>query len=258
MCASAGGLPGGGAVPLSDRFDRIGLMAADGADLDLAWRQLTGASPVPVPAEVYTLAPRSLGRVDPERLAAAETAAHALSQAATELDGPPLAAFGAARAIVVTADAAQRHRAADAEFLVVRRQLEMGQAHAAAEIAAARLRLDELDEQLRAGIGSGVLVLPALPGAPPRWEKIPGVDDQLREIGRLTRLCAPANSSGLAAISVPWSPDAVGRPIGVQVMAASEAVALRAAAFLSPLPPSARVSTGRRGGGGRTGGSPAG
>jgi aspartyl-tRNA(Asn)/glutamyl-tRNA(Gln) amidotransferase subunit A len=177
-----------------------------------------------------------LGRVDPERLAAAQTAAHALSARATELAGPPLPAFGAARAIVITADAAQRHCAADAESLVVRRQLEMGRAHAAAEIAAARHLLGELGGQLRAGIGSGVLVLPALPSVPPRWDEIAEVDDQLRVIGRLTRLCAPANSSGLAAVSVPWSADAAGRPIGVQVVAASEAVALSAAAFLSSLP----------------------
>jgi Asp-tRNA(Asn)/Glu-tRNA(Gln) amidotransferase A subunit family amidase len=223
-------------VPLSASFDRLGLIAADGADLDLAWRQLTGAPPMPVPAEVYTLAPHSLGRVDPERLAAAEAAAHVLSATVTQLAGPPLPAFGADRAIVITSDAAQRHRAADAESPIVRRQLEAGRAHAAAKVAAARHRLDELGEQLRAGIGPGVLLLPTLPSVPPRWDEITEVDDQLRAIGQLTRLCAPVNSSGLAAVSVPWSTDVVGHPIGVQVAAASEAVALTAAAFLSSLP----------------------
>jgi len=232
LCASAGGLPGGGTVQLSARFDRLGLIAADGADLALAWRQLTGSSHVPTPTEIYTLAPGSLGRVDAERLAAADAAAHALGAKVTELAGPPLPLFGAPRAIVITADAAARHCVADAESPIVRRQLETGRAHTAEDVAAAQQRLDELGGQLRAGIGSGVLVLPTLAGVPPRWDEITEIDDQSRALGRLTRLCAPFNSSGLVAVSVPWSTDAAGHPIGVQVAAASEALALSAAAAL--------------------------
>jgi aspartyl-tRNA(Asn)/glutamyl-tRNA(Gln) amidotransferase subunit A len=235
LCASAGGLPGGGTVQLSARFDRLGLIAADGADLELAWQQLTGSSRMSIPAEIYTLAAGSLGRIDAERLAAAEAAAHALGATVAKLTGPPLPLFGAPRAIVITADAAQRHRVADAESPIVRRQLETGRAHTAEDVAAAQHRLDELGEQLRAGIGSGVLVLPTLPGVPPRWDEIAEIDDQLRALGRLTRLCAPINASGLVAVSVPWSTDAAGHSIGVQVAAASEALALTAAAVLSSL-----------------------
>jgi Asp-tRNA(Asn)/Glu-tRNA(Gln) amidotransferase A subunit family amidase len=226
-------------VRLSARFDRLGLIAADGADLDLAWRQLTGSphrSRMPASAEVYMLAPESLGRVDAERLAAAEAASHVLGATVTELAGPPLPLFGAPRAIVITADAARRHCVADAESPIVRRQLEIGQAHTAEDVAAAHNQLDELGEQLRTRIGSGILVLPTLPGAPPRWDEIAEIDDQLRALGRLTRLCGPINSSGLVAVSVPWSTDTAGRPTGVQVVAASEALALTAAAVLSALP----------------------
>jgi len=235
LCASAGSLPTGGAVRLSADFDRLGLIAADGADLDLAWRRLTGSPRPAAPAAVYTLAPACLGRVDPERLAAAREAAHALGAPVTELTGPSLSAFGAPRAVVITADAARRHDVAAAESPVVRRQLADGRAHTAGEVAAARRRLGELGEQLRAGVGSGVLVLPALPAVPPRWDEIATVEDQLRAVGRLTRLCAPVNSSGLAAVTVPWSADAAGHPIGVQVAAASGTLALAAAAGLRRL-----------------------
>ena len=55
-------------------------------------------------------------------------------------------------------------------------------------------------------------------------------------IGRLTRLCAPVNSSRLVAVSVPWSHDADGRPIAVQLIGNSEDAVLEAAVQLTAAP----------------------
>jgi aspartyl-tRNA(Asn)/glutamyl-tRNA(Gln) amidotransferase subunit A len=228
LCASPSGLPGGGVVELSPSFDRLGLIAADAADLGLAWRALGGASST-WPGPVLTLADAALGRVDEARLTAGRDAARRLAGAAvTELAGPPLADFGAPRATVITADAAHRHRAADAESPVVRAQLQAGEAQRPDRVAAARARLTGLGRALRAAVGDGVLVIPTLPSPPPRWDEVADVDAQLGVIGRLTRLCAPVNSSDLVAVSIPWSRDGEGHPIGVQLIGSSEAAVLDA------------------------------
>ena len=127
LCASVSGLPVGGTVQLSPDFDRIGLIATDGIDLEFAWRQLHGGSPArmqPV-GPIFTLAPEALGHVDPDHLAAATAVAHRLGHDVVELPGPRFAEFGPDRGIVVTADAAHRHSRADAESPLAKRQLEI-------------------------------------------------------------------------------------------------------------------------------------
>ncbi|HWK28052.1 MAG TPA: amidase family protein [Solirubrobacter sp.] len=264
LCPSANGLPRGGVTSTAPSCDRVGLIAAGADDLALAWRALTGRGWAR-PSRVVTLARSALGPVDPDRADAADRAAAALAGAASLVDrdssrddtppcagraaaaslvdpdraaavvrlaAPSLRAFGAPRAVLVTAEAAVRHRATDAEAPAVRAQLEYGAAVSAGELAAARRALDDLGAELRRGIGDGVLVLPTLPGPPPRWDEIVTVEDQLRSIGRLTRLCGPVNTSGLVAASVPYGTDAGGRPLAVQLVAASEAAVLGAALAL--------------------------
>lgn len=67
-----------------------------------------------------------------------------------------------------------------------------------------------------------MLVLPTLPGPPPLWSELSELDGQLRRLGRMTRLCAPVNSSGLVAATIPWTADSSGRPVGVQLVTATE------------------------------------
>jgi aspartyl-tRNA(Asn)/glutamyl-tRNA(Gln) amidotransferase subunit A len=239
LCASVAGLPAGGTVALSPSFDRLGLIAADAIDLTFVWRALTGSVPA-WSGRVKTLSAAALGRVDEVNLAAAREAAWRLGGGVvTERAGPSLADFALPRAIVVTADAARRHCSEHAESPVVRRQLREGAAREPEAVTAARERLSVLGDELRAAVGDGILVTPTLASPPPRWEEVADTDSQLHAIGRLTRLCGPVNSSGLVAVSVPWSSDASGRPLAVQLTGASEATVLAAAIALTAQQPRA-------------------
>lgn len=171
----------------------------------------------------------ALSGVDAERIAAAEAVARRLAADPVVLAGPAPAAFGPPRAVLITAEAAVRHRAVHAETADTRVQLETGAGHDEATVRAARARLATLGAELRAAIGDGVLVLPTLPEPPPRWDDVSDVGAQLRATGRLTRLCGPVHTSGLVAVSVPVDTDAAGRPIGVQLVAAAVPEVLAAA-----------------------------
>jgi hypothetical protein len=128
-------------VELSPSFDRLGLIAADAADLQVAWRALGRSSPVAWSGRVLVMSAAALGPVDEDRLAAAPDAARRLGGSVTELAGPSLNDSGEPRGTVITADAALRHRLADAESPVARRQLRQGAALAPGQVAAARERL---------------------------------------------------------------------------------------------------------------------
>jgi aspartyl-tRNA(Asn)/glutamyl-tRNA(Gln) amidotransferase subunit A len=221
LCAAPGWMPADGVAVLAPSFDRLGLIAAAPSDAAVAWSALGGAVGPP-PERVVTLADEALGRVEPERLEAARDVARRLTARPVELPGPSLADFGAPRAVVITAEAAARH---EAETAAAQAQLASGAAHSEADVRAARARLDALGAALREAVGDGVLVTPALPSAPPRWDELRDVDAQLRATGRLTRLCAPVNGAGLVAIAV---------PSGVQVVARAMGTALAAALRLEP------------------------
>jgi Asp-tRNA(Asn)/Glu-tRNA(Gln) amidotransferase A subunit family amidase len=115
----------------------------------------------------------------------------------------------------------------------VREQLDAGGRHDPAAVDAARRRLAQRGAELRARIGSGVLVLPTLPAPPPTVDELAELDAQRRALGRLTRLCAPVNSSRLVAASLPGGVDEDGRPVGVQLVAGTEAVLLAAVELLA-------------------------
>jgi hypothetical protein len=191
------------------------LIAATPRDLAVAWEAL-GGTVGPAPARAVTLADEALGRVDPGGLDAAREAAARLD--ATEVAGPSLAAFGAPRAVLITAEAAAHHETAESE--AARVQLVSGAAQPEADVRTAEARLAELGAQLRAAVGDGVLIAPVLAIAPPVWDELGTVDAQLRATGRLTRLCGPVNGAGLVAVST---------PDGVQIVAARMETALAAA-----------------------------
>jgi aspartyl-tRNA(Asn)/glutamyl-tRNA(Gln) amidotransferase subunit A len=216
LCAAPDWMPQDGVSVLAPSFDRLGLIAAAPSDAALAWTALGGAIGA-VPERVVTLADDALGRVEPGRAAAARDAAAQLSARPVELPGPSLPDFGEPRAVVITAEAAARH---DAETPAARAQLASGASESDADVRSARACLRELGAALRAAVGPGVLVAPALPAAPPRWDELEDLTAQLRATGRLTRLCGPVNSSGLVAVSV---------PSGVQVVARRMETALAAA-----------------------------
>jgi aspartyl-tRNA(Asn)/glutamyl-tRNA(Gln) amidotransferase subunit A len=215
LCAAQDWMPTDGVSILAPSFDRLGLIAATPADLAFAWTALGGGETDP-PERVVTLADDQLGRVEPERIAAAHEAARHLSPRPRVLSTPSLPEFGPPRATVITTEAAGRHDARDAESPAVRAQLNS----TGGDVRAARARLDELGAALREAVGDGVLVTPTLPSAPPRWDELRDTDAQLRATGRLTRLCGPVNGAGLVAVSV---------PPGVQLIARDMETALAAA-----------------------------
>ena len=199
LCAAAGWMPTDGVSILAPSFDRLGLIAATAEDLAVAWTALGGNIGEP-PTRVVTLALDQLGRVDPEHLEAARGAAHHLSAQPLELATPSLPQFGPPRATAIGAEAVARHDPRDAESAAARAQLEAA-AQSAADVRAARARLDELGGALQEAVGDGVLVTPTLPSRPPLWDELETTDAQLRATGRLTRLCGPVNGARLVAVS---------------------------------------------------------
>jgi aspartyl-tRNA(Asn)/glutamyl-tRNA(Gln) amidotransferase subunit A len=197
LCAAADWMPSDGVCTLAPTFDRLGLIAATAQDLGVAWAALGGAIGEP-PDRVTTLADDQLGRVEPARLEGARAAAHHLSPRPLELTTPSLPQFGRPRAIVITAEAAARHRG---ETPAARAQLKAGAARSPEAVRTARAELEGLGNELREAVGDGVLVLPTLPSKPPLWEDINDTDAQLRATGRLTRLCGPVNGARLVAVS---------------------------------------------------------
>jgi Asp-tRNA(Asn)/Glu-tRNA(Gln) amidotransferase A subunit family amidase len=217
LCAAADWMPRDGVSLLAPSFDRLGLIAAAPADLAYAWRALDGTLGE-LPARVVTLAGAALGRVDPDRIAAAQEAARRLSAAPVEVAGPSLPQFGPPRATVIGAEAIERHDPRDAESPAARAQLEAA-ARSRDDIAAARAELHALGEELRGAVGDGVLVLPTIPSSAPRWDELTDTEAQIRATGRLTRLCGPVNGAGLVAVSAS----------GVQLVARDMSTALAAA-----------------------------
>ena len=220
LCAAADWMPTDGVSILAPSFDRLGFIAATPADVAFAWTALGGAATSEPPERVVTLADEALGRVEPERTAAAKEAARYLSSRPVEVAGPSVKAFGPPRATAIGAEAIALHDPRDAETAAAIAQLEAAAAQSEADVRAAKARLDELGAELREAVGDGVLVIPTLPSAPPRWDEVEDTDVQLRATGRLTRLCGPVNSSGLVAVSV---------PPGVQLIARRMETALAAA-----------------------------
>jgi aspartyl-tRNA(Asn)/glutamyl-tRNA(Gln) amidotransferase subunit A len=233
MIGRNGRLPMAGVMALSRSLDTLGVLVRDPGDLPLAWHALSGRAPesrrlstVLVPGE------QALGRVDDAELAAAATAVERLALPVRDLRLGPLRDWGPPRSIVIADEALRAHREAGlyppsdpqhapgAEILEGHARAEQ---RSASEVAAARARLAELGSGLHEAVGERcVLVLPALPEAPPLRTRT-----NAEVVGRLTRLVAPMNIAGVACAVVPVE----GR--GVQLAARDEDAVLTAVARLT-------------------------
>jgi aspartyl-tRNA(Asn)/glutamyl-tRNA(Gln) amidotransferase subunit A len=241
LCGVAGlkarpaALPMEGVLPLAPSMDSAGLLAPDAAGLARGWAALGGAPPPPaVPPLAVPDPPAPL---EATARAAWDAVGERLGDA-PEATVPAWEAWARPRTRVLLAEALAAHRErgwwparAERYGAQARRYLELAERLSAADVRAARGELDELVAALRAAVAGGrVLALPTTVGpAPPRTDD---VDAALREDGRLTLLCGPASAAGLAAVSVPAGRSDEGLPLGLQLVAETEALALGAALAL--------------------------
>jgi aspartyl-tRNA(Asn)/glutamyl-tRNA(Gln) amidotransferase subunit A len=226
-------LPMAGVIALSESLDTLGVLVREPGDLSLAWHALSGRAPQPRPlSSVVVCADEVLGGVNEAELAAGALAVERLALPLRELRTEPFHDWAFPRATIINDEALRAHRAAglypprDPAHAVsdaIRESDERAEQLPASEVNEARAWLAELGTALRTAVGEGsVLVLPALPVAPP-----PRTSTNAAVIGDLTRLVAPMNIAGLACAVVPID------GVGVQLAARDEDTVLAAVARLT-------------------------
>ncbi|MGD6741176.1 amidase [Streptomyces sp. BH106] len=235
LVLSHGHLSTDGVAGLSPSLDAHGVYAAGAADVSLAWAALTGE---PDPARDAHTAPRlALWNADPlatvsDDMGAALASAEArLTGRGAKIDAFPLEALIAevtsAHPVVMAYEAA-RERSAElaradrlsaplAGLLRTGADTPESDYRAACRlVTAARTELGALLTRYDAVLG------PAAPGAAP--EGLDATGDPV--------LSRPWQALGLPTVAVPGLRDAAGLPLGLQVIAGSEAAALRAAVWV--------------------------
>ncbi|MDE3130712.1 MAG: amidase [Acidobacteriota bacterium] len=231
MIGAPGSLPQGGVMGLSPSFDTLGPMVREAADLRLAWAALSGDAGhqsrqgEAALGRALVATDEQLGTVEPRAAAAARRVAERVGLPIAAAEVPAFSRWGGPRAIVIGAEALERHRAAGLyPGRAARLGDEIREAHLAAaavpveEVARARAELAALARELRAGLRPGdVLLTPALPGMPPPREQ-----PNAAVAGQLTRFVAPINAAGLAAAVIPEG------SFGVQLVAADVGTLLAA------------------------------
>lgn len=228
-------LPMDGVIALAPSMDSAGPLARSAEDLGLLWASLGGD---PEPAQLSVLrvgVPEPAPSVDGEVATAFQTALGTLARAGARVVSvrvPPWEAWGRPRGRLLVAEALAAHRAAGwypsraqrygSEVLGYLRAAERLSAE---DVQAARRELADLAGRLRAALAAvDVLALPTCPLPAPARDA-----DPVRAAHELTVLCGPANGAQLAAASVPCGFTAAGLPIGLQLMAGHESLALAAA-----------------------------
>ncbi|WP_327659788.1 MULTISPECIES: amidase [unclassified Streptomyces] len=224
-----------GVAGLSPSLDAHGVYAAGAADVSLAWAALTGE---PDPARDAHTTPRialwnaaPLAAVSEEMGAALASAEARLTDRGATADAFPLEALiaevTAAHPVVMAYEAA-RERSAELERADQLSAPLAGLLRTGADtpesdyrdacrlVAAARTELGALLTQYDAVLG------PAAPGAAPQ-----GLDATGDPV-----LSRPWQALGLPTVAVPGLRNAKGLPLGLQVIAGSEAAALRAAVWV--------------------------
>jgi aspartyl-tRNA(Asn)/glutamyl-tRNA(Gln) amidotransferase subunit A len=228
-------VPTAGCLPFSPKLDTCGPIAGDAADLALLFAVL-GATSCPLTdsvdgLRVGTVPPAALGDVDPEVLAAVETAVGVLREdgaVPVPVDVPPFPSWSAPRTVYVLSDFLAVHRAEGwypgrrehygeevASYLALAERITQGERDTAVR------ELERLESRLRAALEDvDVLVLPTTAVPAPTVEECTfrsGDAGRSPVVGTLMRLCGPFSWCGFAVVSVPCGSTADGRPIGLQV-----------------------------------------
>ena len=222
-----GAIEGGGITPLSGRLDTPGLLAASAAEIQRAWRALTGeagaAAPQPRQWRVGLPAANAAVMPDPamrEMMAnvATRLEQHGARAAPARLYNIDLARLRAACFVLCEIDAARVHAqalAADpAGFSAgLRSMLEYGARQAPERRLDILSLLDAARETLLQMFDEfDLLMLPATPHTAFLHGMPPPVD--------MADLTVPANVAGLPAVTIPWGEAPNGLPVSLQILAA--------------------------------------
>jgi aspartyl-tRNA(Asn)/glutamyl-tRNA(Gln) amidotransferase subunit A len=254
MCGVSGLKPRPGIVPveriipLAPTLDVCGPLARTAVDLHLMWGSLATTS-TPLNADVAGVrigTTHSLfadGELDEEVGAAVDAAVAVLGDAGAhrvEVEVPALREWDLPRSIPLMAEALQVHRENGwypdrageytQETVAAFRYSETVEP---AKLAECYRVLEGLTTRLLSAFEAiDVLVLPTTPVTAPSVHESKMADDGHRPpITRtLTRICGPINCCRLAAVSVPCGMSTRTLPIGMQVVARDEAIALNVAA----------------------------
>jgi len=227
---SPGLIPTGGLMPLSPTLDSVGIQAGSAAVCAAVLSVFAPAvSPAPATLAVLDLSGQAV--LDPEvatALAAAAARAVTLGLRVQTLRLPDydFAALRRAGLLVAEVEAEAFHRARLAECPEsfspeFRKLMAWAAAQPEAKFASARRQITDAAVQVRATLaGINVLLLPTTPQPPFAFGATPPADQ--------ADLTALANIAGLAATAFP-----AGAPVSLQVVSASDALALRVAGILS-------------------------
>jgi len=228
-------LPMDGVVALAPSMDSAGPLARSAEDLELLWLALGGVAPPGAPSTLRVGVPVPAPAADDEVAAAVAAAVRALAGAGgrvVAVDVPPWEAWARPRGRLLVAEALAAHRGAG--WYPARRErygeealgyLRAAERLSARDVEDARRELAGLAGRLRAALAAvDVLALPTSPVTAPLRDA-----DPLRAARELTPPCGPASAAGLAAVSVPCGFTAAGLPIGLQLVALHERLALAAA-----------------------------
>jgi aspartyl-tRNA(Asn)/glutamyl-tRNA(Gln) amidotransferase subunit A len=234
-----------GVIPLAPSFDVVGPMARTVEDVALLWEamsdrpvELSGAGDL----RVVNAALDALPELEPEVASAYAKALDALGGIAGRVwegDVPVFASFDAPRSAILMWEALQTHRshgwwpdrAVDYTEETRGYLLHAEKNLSPEDVEGARAECRELAARLVSVLDSAdVLVTPTVPCVAPTHEEA----DQ-RSVGsprrpivmKLTRIPAPVNVAGLAALSVPCGLGAGGLPIGLQLIGRDEETVLR-------------------------------
>ena len=233
-CGVAGFMPSRGAfsmdgvMPLAPSLDRLGLLAASAAELEVIWRGLTqrvraeqDTPPAPATNRIGLI--RKLTAIDSApglagmmRSAAVAVSAGGYAAAATILAGLDLPAIRRDAFVLCEIEGAAVHRAALVQnphgfSAPLRKMLAYGAAQSGDRAALIRQRLQTVATFLYQALDDvDALLVPVVAGgaflhgsaAPP---------DQ-------ADFTVLANVGGLPAISIPWGVDSAGMPMGLQVV----------------------------------------